>query len=214
MIRPINVNYFAHIPIDINKSLLLTRLGYQKGVTITHEKDNLFIDEAIKEALLLCHIQGAFGQSKIIEHTANKLVLENNTELISEKLAFFLRKSSAVVFMSATAGREICHQITATMQTGNAALAIVFDAVASQAVDLALDWLMAFINKATQISGRVLTKRRFSPGYGDLALFYQKTIYDLLDLKQMDLTITQKFMLEPEKSVIAIAGIEETLWTK
>jgi len=56
--------------------------------------------------------------------------------------------------------------------------------------------------------GRCLTRRRYSPGYGDLALSNQKIIYDALGLEKLGLTLTERFLLIPEKSVLAIAGIE------
>ncbi|MDF9409092.1 MAG: Vitamin B12 dependent methionine synthase, activation domain [Pelotomaculum sp. PtaB.Bin013] len=203
-----DVKYFEHIPVEPNRNLILARLGYRKGITAISEKDNMFIDAAVKRALLLCNARGAFCRSKINKRSANKVVLENGIELISEKLSAFLYHSSEVVFMSSTLGREISDTITGAMNNGNASSGLVFDAVASQVVDTALDWMMSFINKTIKIKGKALTKRRFSPGYGDLNLYHQKVIYDILDLKRIDISITEKFMLEPEKSVIAIAGIE------
>lgn len=49
---------------------------------------------------------------------------------------------------------------------------------------------------------------RYSPGYGDLPLTNQKIIFDILNLERLGLRITERFMLVPEKSVIAIAGVE------
>jgi len=56
--------------------------------------------------------------------------------------------------------------------------------------------------------GKKLTKMRYSPGYGDLPLSNQKLIYDVLNLERLGISITERFMLVPEKSVIAIAGVE------
>lgn len=206
-LKPMDVKYFEHIPVVPKRSLILTRLGYRKGVTAVSEKDQLFIDAAMKKARFLCRLQGAFGFTHIVDRTEQKVVLANGIELISEKLAFFLCRSSGVVLMSSTAGQEICEEISGAMQGGEAASGIIFDAVASQVVDEALDWMMDFIGKTIRINGKALTKRRFSPGYGDFALFYQKIIYDILDLKRIGVSITEKYMLEPEKSVIAIAGV-------
>ncbi|MDD3654035.1 MAG: methionine synthase [Desulfotomaculaceae bacterium] len=203
-----DVKYIEHIPVAPKKGLILTRLGYWKGTTTLSEKDNLLIDTEIKRALLLCNARGAFCYCRIIEHAANKVVLENGTELISEKLASFLKHSSDVVLMASTLGREISYKTAQEIKNGNVAAGLILDATASVAVDAVLDWMMSLINKTIVIKGKVLTRRRFSPGYGDLDLFYQSVIYDILELEKMDIAITDRFMLEPEKSVIAIAGIE------
>lgn len=203
-----DVKYLEYIPVEPSRNLILARLGYRKGITAISERDNLFIDSAVKKALLSCNARGAFCRDNIYERSEYRVVLENGIELISEKLSAFLYHSSEIVFMSSTVGREIGDKITEEMNNGNASLGLIYDAVASQVVDAALDWMMNFINKTIKIKGKALTRRRFSPGYGDLNLYHQKVIYDILDLKRIDISITEKFMLEPEKSVIAIAGIE------
>jgi len=203
-----DVKYFEHIPVEPNRNLILARLGYRKGITAISEKDDMFIAAAVKRALLLCNVRGAFCLCSIYERSANRIVLENGIELISEKLSAFLCHSHEAVLMSSTAGKEICDKIAGAMNNGDAPTGLVFDAVASQVADAALDWMMNFINKTIKMKGKTLTRRRFSPGYGDFGLFHQKVIYDILNLKRIDISITEKFMLEPEKSVIAMAGIE------
>ena len=49
---------------------------------------------------------------------------------------------------------------------------------------------------------------RFSPGYGDMAIDYQKDIVAFLDTKKnIGLTLTDSLMMTPVKSVTAIIGI-------
>ena len=53
------------------------------------------------------------------------------------------------------------------------------------------------------------TRPRFSVGYGDLSLEYQKQILDMLDAKKyLNLTLLQSFLMVPTKSITAIIGIE------
>lgn len=68
--------------------------------------------------------------------------------------------------------------------------------------------MVEFINKEIRREGKKLTQKRYSPGYGDLLLTNQKIIYDILNLKKLRIELTESYMLVPEKSVIAIAGIE------
>lgn len=201
------VRYFEYIPVVSNRGLILTRLGYRKGVTQLCGEYRLFVDEAIRDALLLCRLRGAYWCGAITDRNEGRITLDNGTSFPSEKLAFFLEGCSGVVLMAATAGREIYDKISELMRESNGSLGVIYDAAASQVADAALDWMMDFINKSIGIKGEKLTKHRFSPGYGDLTLHNQKVIYDILDLEKIEVSITDSFMLLPEKTVIAIAGI-------
>lgn len=68
--------------------------------------------------------------------------------------------------------------------------------------------MMEFLNKMLRKEGKKLTKHRYSPGYGDLPLLNQRLIYSLLNLERLELKLTDQCMLIPEKSVLAVAGIE------
>ncbi len=53
-----------------------------------------------------------------------------------------------------------------------------------------------------------LLRPRFSPGYGDLSLTYQKDFINLLDAgRQIGLTLTESLMMVPTKSVTALIGV-------
>ena len=206
-LKPLQVKYIEHIPAVSHRGLILARLGYRRGVTELCGDYRQFVDRAIKDALILCHLRGAYGCCDIVGRGPNQVTLENGTIFTSEKLASFLKDSEGAVLMAVTAGHEVYDKISGLMGEGDGALGVIYDSVASQVTDSALDWLMDFLNKTIGVKGRVLTRRRFSPGYGDLLLSNQKIIYDLLDLSRIDVAITESFMLLPEKTVIAIAGI-------
>ena len=51
---------------------------------------------------------------------------------------------------------------------------------------------------------------RFSAGYGDLSLEYQKKIFDLLDPpSRIGLTLNSSYLMSPSKSVTAIIGVKK-----
>jgi len=50
---------------------------------------------------------------------------------------------------------------------------------------------------------------RYSPGYGDFDLVYQKDILNLLDASRIGLSLTDGFMLTPSKSVTAVIGFSK-----
>ncbi len=55
---------------------------------------------------------------------------------------------------------------------------------------------------------RVVSRKRFSPGYGDFDLANQRIFYSLLELDKLDIQLTESCILIPEKSVIAMTGVK------
>jgi hypothetical protein len=202
------LKYFGHIPSRLDVGMVLTRLGYRKTTTVISEEYRKKIDAMIEEGLMLCNIQGVYGRYEIKSHEENGIKIFDDIFLESKSLSKLLENSMEVVFMATTLGSGIIKKIQQEIKNENADFALILDSLASQIVDAGLDWMVEFINKEIRREGKKLTKSRYSPGYGDLLLSNQKIIYDILNLKKLEIKLTEKYMLIPEKSVIAIAGIE------
>ena len=156
----------------------------------------------------MCNTKGIFGRYSIIEKSDKHIKLENELVFEGTGLAKLLSNSTEVVLMASTVGSDITDRIHSEVESGDASFGVILDAVASETADAALDWMVDFINKLIRREGKNLTRMRYSPGYGDLPLLNQKKIYDTLGLDKLKIGITERYMLVPEKSVIAIAGIE------
>jgi hypothetical protein len=91
------------------------------------------------------------------------------------------------------------------------ARSVVLDAAASEMVDGALDWMVAYFNQSLRRKRRKPTKRRFSCGYGDFDLSYQRWIFETLGMDRLGVRLTESCLLVPEKSVTAVAGIERIM---
>lgn len=202
--------YFRGIKVSPKEAVILTRLGYKKSTTVFSQEHRAFFEEGLKTGLLLCNSSAAVGRLKIERNDGGKIVLENGTVFESTGLSSFLADCGELFLMGGTVGSEITQKISKEIESGNAGMGLILDAVASQAADSIMDWAMDFLNKRLLKEGLSLTRLRYSPGYSDLGLENQKKIYDLLKLKNIGIKITEKYMLIPEKSVIAIAGICRT----
>jgi len=205
------ITYFNSIPVIPKQKSIMSRLGYRSRLTALRVKDQSFIDETINLGMALCRNQGATGRFTIESRTIGTVALTDGACLESRQLAKLLRQSDEVLLMAGTAGAEITGRISREMEEGNAATAVVLDAAASCSADMALDWLMEVFNKMLRREGRQLTKHRYSPGFGDLPLSNQAVIFRLLGLERLHLSLTESMMLAPEKSVLAIAGIERII---
>jgi len=88
----------------------------------------------------------------------------------------------------------------------NMGRSVVFDAVASVLVDEYCRELSREIAAESVVAGLKATKR-FSPGYGDFGLEYQREILNILGAgKRIGLALTEVNMLVPSKSVTAAIG--------
>jgi len=123
----------------------------------------------------------------------------------SERLARHLKGCKQVSLFAATIGVGADTLIRRYL-VSNIEKAVVADAVASLMVDMYCDSLEEEIACLPSVSCMRKTVR-FSPGYGDFELYYQKDILRLLDAgKKIGLTLTEGHMLVPSKSVTAITG--------
>ena len=207
--RNIQLHYLEHIPSVPKREMILNRLGYSKINTVLDRKNEELLEYGIREGSLLCRPKGVFCRLKISERNTELIKLEDNIEFVSRNLSAMLEDCSEIILMGATVGREVTERISYEVNEGNASLGLIIDSVASQKADACLDWMTAFINKMLRKEGKIITARRYSPGYGDFSLANQRIIFDVLQLAKLDLELTEKYILIPEKSVTAIAGIKE-----
>lgn len=202
------LKFLEHIPAVPDNGMILTRLGYRKTTTVLDDEYRKNLMENIDKGLLLCNTKGVFGRFKITNRDEESIELENGVTLKSMSLSRLLSNSMDVVLMAATVGQNIVDRVMDEIKNKDAALGVILDAVASETADAALDWMVDFINKMIRREGKKLTGMRYSPGYGDLPLSNQRLIFDVLNLERLGISITERYMLVPEKSVIAIAGVE------
>lgn len=196
---------FPYLPFVPDKKAVLRRLGSHKA-TFPADLDSS-IDSLLKQAQSAFTARGKASVYPLEKCDDNGIAFEG-IWVPSPMLARLLSASKAVYLMAASIPSRDVEKINHAMKEGEGLKAIVFDAYASEFVDGTLDVIVARKNEALRRTGQKLTKRRFSAGYGDLDLSFQKAFYDLLDMRSLDVIINENYLLSPEKSVIAIAGVE------
>ena len=196
---------YPYIPFIPDKKTVLRRMGAQNAQhSAGLEKE---IDSYLLKAQSAFSVRGKAGLFDIT-HTGDGNIVLVGTKIESKLLARMLGSSTRVYLMCASIPQRDVDKISAAMESGQGLMALVFDAYASEYVDGALDVIMDRKNAQLMRTGRKLTKRRFSAGYGDLDIAYQRIFYNLLDMQTMEVNISDRYLLIPEKSVIAVAGVE------
>ena len=195
------------IVIDPPLDAIYTRLGFRKKTTTLPSAHRQETNRHITEASACIHLQGSYLRLPVEANDGRTITLAGDLSFTSTKLAAFLKDCRDVVLMGGTAGKGILEAINEKTIAGDMTAAVVYDATASEMADATLDWMMSYINRQLRREGRKLTSRRFSAGYADFALKNQKSIYAALQMEKIGVAMTPDFLLRPEKSVTAIAGI-------
>ena len=198
---------FTTIPPTLPEDAVYRRLGRKQNITsITRTQQNE-INAYMHEAMSLIELKGSARTLTIIARNHGRIELEGGTVFESASLAKMLDGCQEVLLMASTAGTAIMQVIASDIAGANITRGVVLDATASEVVDAGLSWIMAYFNQALLRQGRIVTRKRFSAGYGDLALVNQRELYRLLKLERIGIELTENYILIPEKSVSAIAGI-------
>lgn len=122
----------------------------------------------------------------------------------SRDLAKLLKDSSKALVFGATAGHELDRMIMKYSRL-SPSKALMFQAVGTEIVESGSD---AFLSDISKENGFDFTPR-FSAGYGDLPLSFQKDIFTYLDLtKRNGMYLNESLIMSPSKSVTAIVGIK------
>lgn len=195
-----------NMPVEISQGLVLHRLGYQKTKNTLQESEKQKLLQDIMQLKETCLPTGRSLVLDIISHEASRTCLSGGMCIPGKQSAELLKDSRAVLMMASTIP-FVTERIDKLMEE-NSAEAVLLNSVAAEVADSGLDFIMQSLNAKLLRQGKRLTKMRYSAGYGDMPISFQKALYEVLELQEIGVTINEHFMLIPEKSVIAIAGVE------
>jgi len=202
-----DVRVFTYIPKEIPRHKILKRLGYHGSSTEISGDRMREIDNWIRKASDLIALKASCLRSGFGADKGAIMLDPDGGKIESVKLCGLLKDSDQMLLMGLTGGTEVVAEIASLQKDGRMTEAVVIDAAASEIVDHAFGWLANLYSGELLREGRRLTSRRFSAGYGDFELGFQKEGFRLLELDKIGVAITESCILIPEKSVTAVYGI-------
>ena len=129
-------------------------------------------------------------------------------EIVSADLSKRLLGCDEAFIFAVTTGVGVDRIIRAS-EVSSPMLSLACDAAGSALAEELCDLLCELIDAEVKKEGRQIVKR-FSAGYGDLSLEYQRDISALLNTaKNIGASLTDGVMMAPSKTVTAIVGIKE-----
>lgn len=195
----------VHPAYDIR--LIRSRLGYRPDATQVDESVLRALEGEVERISRRFPVTVVWQVERVARVGPDSVLLECGMCLMGSRFSEWMTGSDELLLMLATMGNALQEEISTATQAGRLSDAVVIDAAASEIVDAGLDWLMQFAGRELMREARVLTPRRYSPGYGDMPLEEQRKLAELLRIGEHGVKLTETCILSPEKSVMAIAGI-------
>ncbi|MCI8638051.1 MAG: Vitamin B12 dependent methionine synthase activation subunit [Coprococcus sp.] len=133
-------------------------------------------------------------------------IMIGTMNIASKNLAKNLLGCRETAVFGATLGAEVDFLLKKYSLT-DMAKAVVLQACAAAYLEEYCDEIQDKLAKEKAKEGQWL-RPRFSPGYGDFDIHHQQEVLRMLDApKKIGLTMTERYMLTPTKSVTAVIGI-------
>lgn len=204
------LNFIERIPVLLPEKEILARLKYNIHKTEMDDATRGRILTVMNRGFAVCKPRGVWLRMAIEDIRDGTVLLEGGYSLSSRSVAQLLEGCSAAALMGVTAGAAIGELASAAVGSGDGASALIYDAAGSETAEAAIEWLNTYIAQQVRRRGENLTRMRFSAGYGDFMLENQKIFFELLSLDRLGVSITDRYIFVPEKTVTAIAGIESS----
>lgn len=200
----------ANVPFHIEPRAVLRELRIPKAMTFKDLGDPRLqeeLEKAVSLAYQLIEGRGIYRTFKIEEKSkAGIRVLGLNEPIKSPSLVRVLERSEYVSVLAATIGPKLEQTVEELIQQ-EPTLAFLLDRVGGWMADYMAKKIDERIEAEAKRAGFGRTMR-YAPGYGDFPLSYQPLLLQMVEGSRVGLSLTEGFMLVPQKSVTALIGWE------
>lgn len=190
----------------LDKKEILRYLGYRGQTMDAHT--NALIDTCMQQLEESAKPRFIYRTFTLLqnEKTQTLSLLECGLTICSKNLFQHLLGCQNCVILAATLGIEADNLIRIA-QSESMSRAVILDACAADMIEKLCDFAETEIAETAESDGLFL-RPRFSPGYGDCPLTLQNDIGRILDTsRKIGLTITDRALMLPRKSVTAFIGL-------
>jgi hypothetical protein len=162
------------------------------------------IDSVLAEALPVLRYRVCFCEMPLTQTESGLCIGERSVP--GKDLARCLSGCSRVLLFAATLGVEL-DRLIARYSARKPSRALVLQALGAERVESLCNAFIKDLKSEYGESGRSM-RPRYSPGYGDLPLEFQKELFALLNCsKHIGLSLNESLLMSPSKSVTAVVGL-------
>lgn len=196
----------SSIPVTFPEREIFLRLEGNIHKTELDNTEKLKFIRIAKKAFSLCETKGRWDHLAVKTVRDDGILLENGFFVKGGK---FAAKCSGITHLwlgAVTAGKAVAE---AEEKCEDISARAIFDAVASETADAAMDSLVKTAARNLLAQGLSMDAKRYSPGYGDMPLEMQKIFFSQLHLEELKMVLNDNFYMIPEKSVTAFAAVRK-----
>lgn len=188
---------------ELNRREILRYLGY-KQKDMPDEQTLRLIEETERELLSVLETKSVYRIFPIQE-VGESTIDMGFVRIESRNLAKNLRGCDRAVFLAATLGNAV-ELLLRKYNRLQVSRALVLQAAATEAIEQYCDACERRIRE--DLGPGFWMRPRFSPGYGDFPLEFQRDMIRILETpKRIGLTLTDSLLMMPSKSVTAVIGV-------
>ncbi len=151
------------------------------------------------QAVYVCYPMRAFEDHVLFGETACEHRIDGNG------ISKFLAGCTSIFLFAATLGPMVDREIQRAQRL-EPSRAVVMQAAGAMYIEEYCDLLCEKF-KSMAAEEKCVTRPRYSPGFGDIPLEYQRTVFEILDCRKIGLTLMDSLIMAPEKSVTAFVGV-------
>ena len=196
----LKVYSIENFKIEINPDYVLRRLGKHRHSEIGKWRERVL--GKIREAMVFIEPKISYTELDVSKRTEEGIKLEGLL-IKSKNLATIFSNVRKVTLFLVTIGDGLINHIET--DRGGISDSVTFDAIGSEAAESTVRWFHGNLFLRAKKEGFKITGR-FSPGYGDFSLEYQKWFVENLEGAKMGVRITDNYILVPEKSITGVIG--------
>jgi len=199
--------------LTVNTEAIERALGYNSGLMPDHFGDVL--NNLLQESQSHLNVRGGFNliHNDVRVKNKSKLII-NNTEFITENIITTqLQKIEGSALFACTLGEQYDVWCRSFDDENDIFYHYLADAIGSEIVEAAVDWLERRINIEAEKLGFKCTNR-YSPGYCDWNVSDQHNLFSFFPENFCGIEITESALMTPIKSVSGIIGLGKNVKKK
>ncbi|WP_322173723.1 vitamin B12 dependent-methionine synthase activation domain-containing protein [Acutalibacter caecimuris] len=178
------------------------------GATASDKMIDRLIERAEREVCQVSIPKHTYQRVSILVDPGLQWVELAGTLIESHDLAHHLRGCKEGFLFACTLGLGVDSLVKRYSLTELAMLPVV-QAVSAAYIEYYADKVQQQLNDSITQQGLYL-RPRYSPGYGDFSLSYQRFLFNALQIsKQIGVSLTENFLMIPFKSITSIIGLSD-----
>jgi len=192
-----------NLPFSLDITEVYPFLGLDEK-NLTPQIQELLLN-TIHKVSLLAHPRGTYADFVVSQVTQDRIdLVDSKLCILGQETLRHFASSSRITLLAVTLGKQVAAALEELSQKKGSE-ALFFDAVASAATENLAEQLDSLIVGEIRRKGFFPTAR-FSPGYSDWDLSWQKALVDSINGDRIGLGVTPYSLLEPIKSITAVIG--------